>query len=286
MPQSKDRSQWPAPGLHPSPGEGLGLVSEPKFDDGVGRLGLAGSQARQVLIAPIRNIYDPRGLSSPRNRLVCRLHNVQSITVDEEWAARPSPLSGQRYSSLGVAWSTRSIGDDHPVSPAICQCRRGPGHMINLAPNGDGSSKSSEERQALEAQLKQLADADARTQIARWKQEYEQKIRLDAVQRIMAVTRGKVTEHIVPCLPDFDLDPKEISFPWHANRSDCLQGTECFCRRHRHSPSAASSAQVYPIALGGGLHELDPFGKTNPAATLPAICCSVLLFAWCPAHHC
>jgi hypothetical protein len=53
-----------------------------------------------------------------------------------------------------------------------------------------------------------------------------------------------------------------------------------------HSPSAASSAQVYPIALGGGLHELDPFGKTNPAATLPAICCSVLLFAWCPAHHC
>ena len=69
-----------------------------------------------------------------------------------------------------------------------------------------------EERQALEAQLKQLADADARTQIARWKQEYEQKIRLDAVQRSMAVTRGKVTEHIVPYLPDFDLDPKDIRF--------------------------------------------------------------------------
>jgi len=69
-----------------------------------------------------------------------------------------------------------------------------------------------EERQALETQLKQLADADARTQIARWRQEYEQKIRLDAVQRSMAVTRGKVTEHIVPYLPDFDLDPKDIRF--------------------------------------------------------------------------
>ena len=32
-----------------------------------------------------------------------------------------------------------------------------------------------EERQALEAQLKQLADADARTQIARWKQESSRK---------------------------------------------------------------------------------------------------------------
>jgi predicted Holliday junction resolvase-like endonuclease len=68
------------------------------------------------------------------------------------------------------------------------------------------------EKQALETQLKELADADARTQLARWKQEYEQKIRLDAVQRSVAVTRGKVTEHIVPYLPDFDFDPKDIRF--------------------------------------------------------------------------
>jgi hypothetical protein len=127
--------------------------------------------------------------------------------------------------------------------------------MINLAPNGDGSSKSSEERQALEAQLKQLADADARTQIARWKQEYEQKIRLDAVQRIMAVTRGKVTEHIVPCLPDFDLDPKEISFPWHANRSDCLQGTECFCRRHRDRVHRGLNRPISPVGARKGSQE-------------------------------
>jgi predicted Holliday junction resolvase-like endonuclease len=69
-----------------------------------------------------------------------------------------------------------------------------------------------EERQALETELKRLADADARMQIERWKQEHEQEIRLDAIQRSSAVTRGKVTEHIVPYLPGFDLDPKDIRF--------------------------------------------------------------------------
>ena len=69
-----------------------------------------------------------------------------------------------------------------------------------------------EERQALETQLRQLADADARMQIERWKQQHEQEIRLDAIQRSSAVTRGKVTEHIVPYLPGFDLNPKDIRF--------------------------------------------------------------------------
>src|SRR5271154_2220869 len=32
------------------------------------------------------------------------------------------------------------------------------------------------------------------------------------VQRSSAITRGKVTEHIVPYLPGFDLDPKDIRF--------------------------------------------------------------------------
>ena len=49
-------------------------------------------------------------------------------------------------------------------------------------------------------------------QIERWKQQHEQEIRLDAVQRSSAVTREKVTEHIVPYLPGFDLNPKDICF--------------------------------------------------------------------------
>ena len=69
-----------------------------------------------------------------------------------------------------------------------------------------------EERQALDTQLRDLANADARVQIERWKQQHEQEIRLDAVQRSSAVTRGKVTEHIVPYLPGFDLNPKDIRF--------------------------------------------------------------------------
>ena len=62
-------------------------------------------------------------------------------------------------------------------------------------------------------------------QIERWKQQHEQEIRLDAVQRSSAVTRGKVTEHIVPYLPGFDLNPKDIRFLRHSNRLDCIQGT-------------------------------------------------------------
>ena len=49
-------------------------------------------------------------------------------------------------------------------------------------------------------------------ELERWRQEQEQTIRLDAVQRSVAVTKGKVTEHIVPYLPGFDLDPKDVRF--------------------------------------------------------------------------
>ena len=38
------------------------------------------------------------------------------------------------------------------------------------------------------------------------------KLETDAIQRSLAITKGKVTEHIVPYLPGFDLDPKDIRF--------------------------------------------------------------------------
>jgi predicted Holliday junction resolvase-like endonuclease len=83
-----------------------------------------------------------------------------------------------------------------------------------------------EERQALETQLRQLANADARIQIERWKQQHEQEIRLDAVQRSSAVTRGKVTEHIVPYLPGFDLNPKDIRLIAFKGLNDSMQEIE------------------------------------------------------------
>lgn len=69
-----------------------------------------------------------------------------------------------------------------------------------------------EEKQSLETELRQVAYGEARVELGRWRQQQEQEIRLDAIQRSVAVTKGKVTEHIVPYLPGFDLDPKDIRF--------------------------------------------------------------------------
>ena len=44
------------------------------------------------------------------------------------------------------------------------------------------------------------------------KNAHEQEIRQDAVQRSLVVNRGRLTEHIVPYLPGFDLDPKDVRF--------------------------------------------------------------------------
>jgi predicted Holliday junction resolvase-like endonuclease len=48
-----------------------------------------------------------------------------------------------------------------------------------------------EERQALDTQLRDLANADARVQIERWKQQREQEIRLDAVQSVQLSLEGR-----------------------------------------------------------------------------------------------
>jgi predicted Holliday junction resolvase-like endonuclease len=49
-------------------------------------------------------------------------------------------------------------------------------------------------------------------QLERWKQEHTQQIRANAIQQSFAITKGKVTEHIVPFLPGFDFDPKDVRF--------------------------------------------------------------------------
>jgi len=45
-----------------------------------------------------------------------------------------------------------------------------------------------------------------------WKARYTRAIRLDAVQRSLAVTTGKVYEQLVPYLPDFPFNPKDARF--------------------------------------------------------------------------
>ena len=45
-----------------------------------------------------------------------------------------------------------------------------------------------------------------------WKARYTRAVRQDAVQRSLAVTAGKVYEQLVPYLPDFPFNPKDVRF--------------------------------------------------------------------------
>jgi predicted Holliday junction resolvase-like endonuclease len=45
-----------------------------------------------------------------------------------------------------------------------------------------------------------------------WKARYTRAVRQDAVQRSLAVTVGKVYEQLVPYLPDFPFNPKDVRF--------------------------------------------------------------------------
>lgn len=45
-----------------------------------------------------------------------------------------------------------------------------------------------------------------------WKLRYTAAIREDAVRRSLAVTAGKVHEQLVPYLPDFGFNPKDVRF--------------------------------------------------------------------------
>ena len=48
-----------------------------------------------------------------------------------------------------------------------------------------------EERQALETDLKQRAEDKARLEFDQWKQDHEEKIRADAIQRSLAVSKAR-----------------------------------------------------------------------------------------------
>jgi predicted Holliday junction resolvase-like endonuclease len=60
----------------------------------------------------------------------------------------------------------------------------------------------------MDSQVSEKADTLFRT----WKLEEEKKIRQDAVKKSEAVTRGKVTEHLIPYFPDFEYNPKDARF--------------------------------------------------------------------------
>lgn len=57
-----------------------------------------------------------------------------------------------------------------------------------------------------------IARREAEAQFEEWKKDYQEKIRQDAIQRSQSVIAGKVTEHIVPFLPGFIYNPKDVRF--------------------------------------------------------------------------
>lgn len=69
-----------------------------------------------------------------------------------------------------------------------------------------------DELEAVRKEQRELALREARNKLNEWMQEHEKNIRRDAVQRSQAVTTGKVVEHLVPYLPNFNYNPKDARF--------------------------------------------------------------------------
>lgn len=68
------------------------------------------------------------------------------------------------------------------------------------------------ELEIIRKEQRELALREAKNLLTEWKQEQEKSIRQDAVQRSQAVTTGKIVEHLVPYLPNFNYNPKDARF--------------------------------------------------------------------------
>lgn len=69
-----------------------------------------------------------------------------------------------------------------------------------------------QELEKIQQQYQEIAQREADTQLAQWKQESTETIRKEAIEKSRAVTIGKVTEHVVPFLPGFQHNPKDARF--------------------------------------------------------------------------
>jgi predicted Holliday junction resolvase-like endonuclease len=65
---------------------------------------------------------------------------------------------------------------------------------------------------AVRQQYEDITRKEADLQFQQWRQENEEIIRKDAVERSRAVITGKVTEHVVPFFPGFQHNPKDARF--------------------------------------------------------------------------
>jgi predicted Holliday junction resolvase-like endonuclease len=66
--------------------------------------------------------------------------------------------------------------------------------------------------QARVEEQRRVLEEQYRLALESWKREVEESIRQDAVERSRAVTAGKVREHLVPYLPGFPYNPRDVRF--------------------------------------------------------------------------
>jgi len=68
------------------------------------------------------------------------------------------------------------------------------------------------ECESIRLQQREIALREANTQLQQWMYQSEASIRNDAIQRSQSVIIGKVTEHLVPYMPKFTFNPKDVRF--------------------------------------------------------------------------
>jgi predicted Holliday junction resolvase-like endonuclease len=68
------------------------------------------------------------------------------------------------------------------------------------------------ECESIRLQQRDIAQREAVTSLQRWKYESEVSIRNDAIQRSQSVIIGKVSEHLLPYMPKFTFNPKDVRF--------------------------------------------------------------------------
>jgi predicted Holliday junction resolvase-like endonuclease len=68
------------------------------------------------------------------------------------------------------------------------------------------------ECEAIRSQQREIAMREATTLLQQWKYDSESSIRNDAIQRSQSVIIGKVSEHLLPYMPQFAFNPKDVRF--------------------------------------------------------------------------
>ena len=68
------------------------------------------------------------------------------------------------------------------------------------------------EKDQVRAEQLAIARREGQVALADWKAREEEAIRQDAIKRSQSVIVGKVTEHVVPFLPEFPWNPKDARF--------------------------------------------------------------------------